>query len=119
MGELHHLKVGCSDASVIKTDTATFLIDCHRIEDYSHLLPASKKLRGVFITHQHHDHYSGLSWLWDNGYKIDFLVYCPYERRQNDGSITLEEWNEFNELRDKFQGAGTELRAPFRQVSFE
>ncbi len=119
MGKLHNLQSGCSDASVITTDTATYLIDCHRIGEYANLLPANKVLRGVFITHQHHDHYSGLSWLWDNGYRITFLVYSPYERRFNDGSVSFDEWNEFNGLRDKFQGAGTELRAPYRQESFD
>ena len=42
MGKLHHLNVGCADASVIKTSSATFLIDCHNIEDHSHLLPSNK-----------------------------------------------------------------------------
>ena len=48
MGTLYHLDVGCADASLIQTPTATFLIDCHDIDRYSHLLPANKKVRGVF-----------------------------------------------------------------------
>lgn len=63
MGTLYHLNVGCADASVIKTSSATFLIDCHNIEDYADLLPRDKELCGVFITHQHEDHYSGLGYL--------------------------------------------------------
>jgi glyoxylase-like metal-dependent hydrolase (beta-lactamase superfamily II) len=65
MGSLHCLNVGCADASVIITDTATFLVDCHNIGDHSNLLPSNKTLRGVFITHQHSDHYSGLGYLRD------------------------------------------------------
>lgn len=57
MGKVHHLDVGFGDASVIITSSATFLIDCHNIEEYSYLLPISKNLRGVFITHQHRDHF--------------------------------------------------------------
>lgn len=119
MGELHHLKVGCADASVIKTSSATFLIDCHNIEDHSHLLPSNKKLRGVFITHQHEDHYSGLGYLKDKGYSIDNLIYSPYERRYNDRSVTADEWNEFNGYRDHFKNKGTKVHAPYRQSSFD
>lgn len=118
MGELHCLNVDCGDASVIITNTATFLIDCHNIGNFSKLLPVSKKLRGVFITHQHKDHYSGLQYLKDNGYAIDYLIYSPYLRRRDDNSVTLEEWNEFNALRDHFKRNGTNIYAPYRQKEF-
>lgn len=119
MGKLHHLNVGCADASVIATDTATFLIDCHNIENHVECLPANKRLRGVFITHQHHDHFSGLEYLRKNIYSIEFLIYSPYERRHGDNSVTLEEWNEFNDHKAFFVKKGTETRAPFRQGSFD
>ena len=119
MGKLSHLKVGCADASVIKTSNATFLIDCHNIEDHSHLLPSNKNIRGVFITHQHEDHYSGLGYLKDNGYTIDHLIYSPYQRRYNDSSVTIEEWNEFRGYRDYFAGIDTKLHTPYRQQSFD
>ncbi len=118
MGSLHCLNVGCADASVIRTDTATFLVDCHDIDKHKHLLPSSKKLRGVFVTHQHRDH-SGLDYLYRQGYSIDFLIYSPYERRHGDSSVTLEEWNEFNDLKTKFEKKGTKLRAPYRQATFD
>ena len=118
MGELHCLNVGCADASVIRTPTATFLVDCHNIGDFVHLLPASKRLRGVFVTHQHSDHYPGLTYLRDNGYSIDHLIYSPYDRRSGDASVTLEEWNEFASFRDHFAQRGTKLHAPYRQVEW-
>ena len=118
MGKLYHLEVGCADASVIKTENATFLIDCHSIEDYASLLPWNGRLHGVFITHQHEDHFSGLSYLKDKGYTIDYLIYSPYARRRGDHSVTIEEWNEFNKYRDYFRIRGTEIHTPYRQPSF-
>jgi len=118
MGFLYCLNVGCADATVIVTNSATFLVDCHGIDGHSSLVPASKRLRGVFITHQHEDHYSGLTYLKDYGYSIDCLIYSPYERRHADNSVTIEEWNEFNALRDYFKNKGTSIHAPYRQSSF-
>lgn len=119
MGSMHHLNVGCADASVIKTGSDTFLIDCHNIGEHTSHLPNDKQLRGVFITHQHIDHFSGLAYLRNNRYSIDCLIYSPYERRYSDNSVTIEEWNEFNSHRDYFANKGTKLRAPFRQDSWE
>ena len=119
MGSLHCLNVGCADASVIITDTATFLVDCHNIGEYSHLLPSKKRLRGVFITHQHEDHYSGLRYLTEEGFSIDHLIYCPYDRRRGDDSVTLEEWNEFNSFKDHFSARGTKLHAAYRQTKWD
>lgn len=118
MGELHHLNVGCADCSVIKTNAHTFLVDTRNIGEWSHLLPASKHLRGVFITHQHYDHFDGLRFLKDKGYQIDFLVYSPYERRYGDDSVQYDEWQEFNTLRDHFVRNGAETRSPYRQDDF-
>lgn len=117
MGALHHLNVGCADASVIITDGGTYLIDCQDIGDYEHLLPSHKTLNGVFITHQHEDHYSGLGYLKSHGYQIRHLIYSPYRRRRNDQSVTIDEWKEFNYYRDYFKGRGTKIHAPFRQTS--
>jgi len=117
MGTLHCLNIGFGDASVIIADKATFLIDCHNIAEFHYLLPSNKQLRGVFISHQHSDHYSGLSYLKEKGYSIDHLIFSPYNRRYDDSSVSIEEWNEFNYLKDSFQGRGTELHSPFSQKS--
>jgi beta-lactamase superfamily II metal-dependent hydrolase len=118
MGKLHCLSVGCADASIIVSPNFTFLVDCHNIENHSHLLPASKQIQAVFITHQHSDHYSGLEYLRENGYSIGCLIYSPYARRYGDSSVTIEEWDEFASHRDYFESKGTALRSPYRQASF-
>ena len=95
MGKLHHLSVGCADCSVIVSDKHTFLVDCHGIGDYAKLLPQTKRIKGVFVTHQHRDHYDGLQYLKDNKYSIDHLIYSPYECRFGDASVEYEEWQDF------------------------
>lgn len=115
MGKIHFCNVGCADCTVIQGASATYLVDCFGIEHYAHLLPPSKALTGVFISHQHPDHYGGLSYLKDKGYSIDLLVYSPYERRYDDNSVTYDEWQAFNGLRDYFVRNGTETRTPYRQ----
>lgn len=119
MGKMYHLDVGCADASIIVTDSATFVIDCHNLENHAHLLPANKQLRGVFVTHQHFDHYSGLDYLRKKGYSIDCLIYSPYQRRHGDSSVTIDEWNEFNDHKEHFEKRGTKTFAQYRQDSFE
>lgn len=119
MGEMHHLKVGCADCTIIKTHTSSFIIDCSGIGDHSSLLPSNKKLRAVFITHQHYDHFDGLGYLKDEGYSIDYLVYSPYDRRYNDNSVKYEEWQDFISYRDYFNKNGAKLYAPYRQDNFD
>jgi beta-lactamase superfamily II metal-dependent hydrolase len=119
MGALHHCQVGCADCSVIKSPSHTFLIDCHGIGDNTHLLPADKKLKAVFITHQHYDHFDGMAYLKDNGYSIDYLIYSPYVRRYNDSSVEYDEWQHFLKYRDHFEKKGTKLYTPYRQKQFD
>ena len=119
MGKLKCLDVGCADCTVITTAGNTFLIDCHGIEDHAHHLPADKKIRGVFITHQHYDHFDGLEYLKSAGYSIDHLIYSPYSRRQGDNSVEYSEWQDFEKYKSHFSGKGTKLHAPYRQSSFD
>ena len=116
MGTLHCLNVGCADASVIKNNGAYILIDCHEIEEFSEHLPSLKRFCAVFITHQHDDHYSGLGYLKDNGYKMDYLIYSPYKRRYNDSSIAADDWRTFNNYVDHFKRNGTICCTPYRQA---
>ncbi len=119
MGKVYHLDVGCANATIIQTDLATFLVDCHGIENYSHLLPPRKNIRGVFITHQHNGHDSGLKYLLENDFTVDFLLFSPYKRKPGDGSVSYEEWDEFNYYKDQLAGRGTKLYSPYRQSNLQ
>ncbi len=120
MATIHFLDVGCADTTIITSEGKTILVDCSsRIEDYEDLLPASKTIDVVFITHQHQDHFKGLKYLKDEGYMITTFVCSPYQRRREDDSVSLEEWNEFNDLVEYFKGQGTKVYKPYRQKSFD
>lgn len=119
MGTAHFCAVGHGDCTVIQANSGTYLVDCHGIDKYSNLLPGSKRLNGVFVTHQHRDHFSGLNYLKDYGYAIDHLIYSPYERRHGDNSAPYDEWKEFESLRNYFVSQGTQTHAPYRQTSFD
>jgi len=119
MGTLHCLDIEYGDATVIRTKTATFLVDTHLIADNPEHLPKDKKIRGVFITQQSESHYSGLKYLLKEGYSIDCLIYSPYDRHRNDNVISLCEWNEFILLREKLREKGTRIYSPYRQESWE
>lgn len=119
VGKLRCLNVGCADCTIITTDDETFLVDCHGIEDHAEHLPVNKKIRGVFITHQHYDHFDGLEFLKDNNYSIDHLVYSPYVRRNGDNSVEYDEWRDFEGYKTYFKNKGTKLHAPYRQDNFK
>lgn len=119
MGKLHHLNVGCADMSVIESDGNIFLIDCYDIEAHRHLLPLDKNIKAVFITHQHYDHFLGLQYLRDKGFKIEYLIHSPYERRYADTSVSYDEWKDFNSHKDYFKEHGSKIYHPFRQGSFD
>jgi len=119
MGQMHHLNVGCADASIIINDGTTFLIDTHGVGNFTQLLPKTKFINGVFITHQHYDHFDGLRFLKDKRYSISHLIFSPYERRHGDTSVDYEEWNEFLSLKDYFARQGTKTYTPYRQESWD
>jgi beta-lactamase superfamily II metal-dependent hydrolase len=56
-----------------------------------------------------------LAYLLQAGYHINHLIHSPYERRRDDNSLSLEEWQEFNSLKEKFLKNGTKVYAPYRQ----
>lgn len=120
MGKFHFLSVGCADTTIIKSSNSTILIDCcSDIESHKDLLPSNKKLKAVFITHQHYDHFKGLQYLIDQNYDIEFFIYSPYERRYSDNSVEYDEWVSFNNLKDKIEKKGAKIYTPYRQDKFD
>lgn len=116
MGKFIWCDVGCSDTSIIVSNGDTFLIDAsNNTSGFSYNLPANKKIKALFITHQHYDHFLGMSHLIDYGYQIEYLICSPYTRRHGDDSVELNEWNEFISLAKVFQGKGTKVYYPYRQ----
>lgn len=118
MGKIHFLSVGCGDTSIIQTDTNTYLIDCYNINNYSYLLPNSKKIKALFVTHQHYDHFMGMEYLLDNNYHVDYLIFSPYERRYADNSVQYQEWQDFKSFVERFEKKGTKIYKPYRQDDF-
>lgn len=97
MGILWCVNVGCADSSIIVANNSDCLIiDCYDGLTLQKYLPVNKKIKALFITHQHYDHFKGMDYLITNNYLIEYLIYSPYERRHGDSSVEYDEWNEFN-----------------------
>lgn len=118
MGEINFLDVGCGDTSIIKTNGNVYLVDCYDIENHSYLLPSNKIIKALFVTHQHYDHFLGMKYLMENDYKINYLIYSPYDRRRGDNSVQYEEWKDFTSYAKCFEYNGTKLYKPYRQGNF-
>jgi beta-lactamase superfamily II metal-dependent hydrolase len=118
MATINFLNVGFGDTTIISTNEGIVLIDCFNIENYKHLLPNSKSIVAVFITHQHYDHFTGLQYLKDNKYFIRDLIYSPYERRKDDNSVEYDEWESFKKLATYFDNNGSTTFKPYRQDEF-
>ncbi len=119
MAKIHFLDVGCADTTIIESDGGTIIVDCYNLINHKNLLPTSKNIKAVFITHQHYDHFLGLEYLKDNNYSIEYLIHSPYERRYLDNSVEYDEWNSFNNLVTYFKNKGTKVYTPYRQDSFD
>lgn len=53
----------------------------------------------LIVTHPHHDHYLGMEDLAGEFTIAEFWG-SPYSRRESDQSITVNDWNEYHDLRD-------------------
>jgi beta-lactamase superfamily II metal-dependent hydrolase len=118
MAKIHFLEVGCADTTIIESNGNTILIDCVNPEDFRYLLPASKSIFAVFLTHQHYDHFTGLEYLKNEGFSIDYIIQSPYDRRYMDTSVQYDEWNSFNSLIKHFLDKGSKVYKPYRQDNF-
>jgi ribonuclease BN (tRNA processing enzyme) len=119
MGKLMDLDVGCANSSIILTNKHAILVDCYGLDTYNAYLPQNKMIDVLFITHQHHDHFDGISYLLDNNYSVNYLVYSPYKRRYDDSSVELDEWNDFLNFKARLEKKGTKPVTTYRQIDFE
>lgn len=120
MGEMKCFDVGFGDTTLIDSGSGVVMIDCNEfIEDHSSVLPRSKVIDVLFITHQHYDHFLGMEFLKTEGFTIRNLVYSPYDRRRSDNSVAYDEWERFKSIAGYFQRAGTKAYAPYRQKTWD
>ncbi len=118
MSKIWFLSVGCADTTVINTANTCLMIDCHNPDVFANYLPATKKIRAMFITHQNYDHFDGMNYLIDNEYEIEYLIYSPYERRHGDNSVEYQEWQDFLKYAEYYMQAGAKIYTPYRQDDF-
>jgi beta-lactamase superfamily II metal-dependent hydrolase len=118
MGKLIDFDVGCANSSIILTNNHAIMIDCFGLEEYKNCLPQNKIIDVLFITHQHHDHFDGISFLLDHNYSVKYLAYSPYQRRYGDSSVELDEWNDFLNLKSRLEKKGTQCGSLYRQSDF-
>lgn len=120
MATVYFLDVGCADCTIIKSNLNTHIIDCNnQISNYKNLLPDDKKIRSLFITHQHYDHFEGLHYLFENKFVIEYIIISPYERRYNDNSVKIDEWNDCKNIVKSFEDKGTKIYKVYRQDNFK
>ena len=63
----------------------------------------------LIITHQHYDHFDGIQTLIDNEVTVDELWECPYKRRYGDNSVGYDEWQDYQNLKQKLVNKGTKV----------
>lgn len=108
----HFLNVGCADCTIFEMDNDLVLIDCGyrrfgkglskptNIATYINNVIGKSYIDLLIITHPHHDHYSGIEDLLDI-FTVAKLWGSPYKRRYDDNSLSLDEWNEYCQLKEK------------------
>jgi len=108
----HFLPVGCADCTIFEMDNHLVMIDCgyrrsgNGVSKPTDIFKYLKNTIGktyidlLIISHPHHDHFLGLE---DFIGKVTIAEYwgSPYERRYGDSSLSLDEWNEYNNLKGR------------------
>lgn len=108
----HFLNVGCADCTIFEIDNDIVLIDCGyrqfsngvskptSIYNYLKTVIGKTYIDLLIITHPHHDHYLGMEELIGKVMVAEFWG-SPYQRRHGDNSLSVDEWNEYTQLKER------------------
>jgi len=108
----HFLNVGCADCTIFEIGNDLVMIDCGyrqfnnspskptNIMDYLKYEIRKTYIDLLIISHPHHDHYLGMEELIGNITVAEFWG-SPYDRRYGDNSLSLDDWNEYCDLKEK------------------
>jgi len=108
----YFLSVGCADCTVLDLGDRLVMIDCgYRrsgqgvsretdIADYLTRVLGKRHIDLLIVSHPHHDHYLAMRDLIGKVTVAEFWG-CPYERRYGDSSLSVEDWEEYCELKRK------------------
>lgn len=108
----HFLNVGCADCTIFEMGKDLVVIDCGyrrrsngiskptNIADYITNVIGKSYIDLLIVSHPHHDHYLGMEDLIGKFTVAEFWG-SPYERRHGDNSLSLDEWKEYCQLKEK------------------
>lgn len=108
----HFLKVGCADCTILELGEKCVVIDCgyrrkekiinrpFNFHAFMTRILRRNTIDLLIITHPHHDHFLGIQDLI-NHVKVNRFWGSPYKRRNGDSTLTIEEWKEYLELKEK------------------
>ncbi len=108
----HFLNVGCADCTIFEMGNDVVVIDCGyrrfnngaskptNIASYLKNYIGKTYIDLLIITHPHHDHYLGMEDLI-GGFTVAEFWGSPYERRYGDNSLSIDDWNEYNNLKGR------------------
>jgi competence protein ComEC len=108
----HFLNVGCADCTIFEMGNDLAVIDCGyrqfsngpskptNIANYLSKTIGKTYIDLLIISHPHHDHYLGIEDLIGKFTVAEFWG-SPYQRRYGDNSLSLDDWNEYCNLKDR------------------
>lgn len=109
------LQVGCADCTVLSLNSRVVMVDCHQDHEYGEFLDdhlRDGEIDLLILTHQHYDHFMGVPKLLDKGIKVHQVWESPYVRKQNDTSVSAEEWRDYQSLVTKLVEKGATRLSP-------
>ncbi len=108
----HFVNVGCADCTIFEMDNDIVVIDCGyrrvgsgvskptSIYNYLKTVIGKTYIDLLIISHPHHDHYLGIEELIGKVTVAEFWG-SHYNRRYDDNSLSLDDWNEYLRLLDR------------------